>query len=166
LILLVMGVSGSGKTTVAKALAEQLGWRFQEGDALHPPQNVAKMAAGTPLSDADRWPWLTAIAAVIDGWRAAGVSGIVTCSALKRAYRQVLVGDRADVRLVYLAGSKALIAGRMAARTGHFMPAALLDSQLATLEPPGAEEHPIVMDIGPEPAVIVAELVRRVCPAV
>jgi len=166
LILLVMGVSGSGKTTVAKALAEQLGWRFQEGDALHPPENVAKMAAGTPLSDADRWPWLTAIAAVIDGWRAAGVSGIVTCSALKRAYRQVLVGDRADVRLVYLAGSKALIAGRMAARTGHFMPAALLDSQLATLEPPGAEEHPIVMDIGPEPAVIVAELVRRVCPAV
>ena len=161
-----MGVSGSGKTTVAKALAEQLGWRFQEGDALHPPENVAKMAAGTPLSDADRWPWLTAIAAVIDGWRAAGVSGIVTCSALKRAYRQVLVGDRADVRLVYLAGSKALIAGRMAARTGHFMPAALLDSQLATLEPPGAEEHPIVMDIGPEPAVIVAELVRRVCPAV
>jgi len=161
-----MGVSGSGKTTVAKALAEHLGWRFQEGDALHPPQNVAKMAAGTPLSDADRWPWLTAIAAVIDGWRAAGVSGIVTCSALKRAYRQVLVGDRADVRLVYLAGSKALIAGRMAARTGHFMPAALLDSQLATLEPPGAEEHPIVMDIGPEPAVIVAELVRRVCPAV
>lgn len=166
MILLVMGVSGSGKTTVAKALAEHLGWRFQEGDALHPPQNVAKMAAGTPLSDADRWPWLTAIAAVIDGWRAAGVSGIVTCSALKRAYRQVLVGDRADVRLVYLAGSKALIAGRMAARTGHFMPAALLDSQLATLEPPGAEEHPIVMDIGPEPAVIVAELVRRVCPAV
>ena len=161
-----MGVSGSGKTTVAKALAEHLGWRFQEGDALHPPQNVAKMAAGTPLSDADRWPWLTAIAAVIDGWRAAGVSGIVTCSALKRAYRQVLVGDRADVRLVYLAGSKALIAGRMAARTGHFMPAALLDSQLATLEPPGAEEHPIVMDIGPEPAVIVVELVHRVCPAV
>lgn len=161
-----MGVSGSGKTTVAKALAEHLGWRFQEGDALHPPENVTKMAAGTPLSDADRWPWLTAIAAVIDGWRAAGVSGIVTCSALKRDYRQVLVGDRADVRLVYLAGSKALIAGRMAARTGHFMPAALLDSQLATLEPPGAEEHPIVMDIGPEPAVIVAELVRRVGPAV
>ena len=161
-----MGVSGSGKTTVAKALAEHLGWRFQEGDALHPPQNVAKMAAGTPLSDADRWPWLTAIAAVIDGWRAAGVSGIVTCSALKRAYRQVLVGDRADVRLVYLAGSKALIAGRMAARKGHFMPAALLDSQFATLEPPEADETPIVVDIGPEPAAIVAELVHRVCPPV
>jgi len=166
LILLVMGVSGSGKTTVAKALAEHLGWRFQEGDALHPPQNVAKMSAGTPLSDADRWPWLAAIAAVIDGWRAAGVSGIVTCSALKRAYRQVLVGDRADVRLVYLAGSKALIAGRMAARKGHFMPAALLDSQFATLEPPEADETPIVVDIGPEPAAIVAELVHRVCPPV
>jgi len=161
-----MGVSGSGKTTVAKALAEHLGWRFQEGDALHPPQNVAKMSAGTPLSDADRWPWLAAIAAVIDGWRAAGVSGIVTCSALKRAYRQVLVGDRADVRLVYLAGSKALIAGRMAARKGHFMPAALLDSQFATLEPPEADETPIVVDIGPEPAAIVAELVHRVCPPV
>ena len=161
LVLVVMGVSGSGKTTVARGLAERLGWRFQEGDALHPPANVAKMSAGTPLADEDRWPWLAAIAAVIDGWRAEGVSGIVTCSALKRAYRAVLIGDRADVRLVYLAGDKALIAGRMAARKGHFMPAALLDSQFAALEVPGAEERPITVDIGPAPEVLVDALAAR-----
>ncbi len=161
MILVVMGVSGCGKTTVARALAEQLGWAFQEGDALHPPANVAKMSAGTPLTDADRWPWLHAIAAVIDGWRARGENGIVTCSALKRAYRAVLIGDRPDVRLVYLAGDKALIAGRMAARKGHFMPAALLDSQFAALEVPGAEERPIVVDIGPVPEVLVEGLVAR-----
>ena len=161
LVLVVMGVSGSGKTTVARALAERLGWRFQEGDALHPPENVAKMSAGTPLTDDDRWPWLEAIAAVIDGWRAAGQSGIVTCSALKRVYRAVLVGDRADVRLVYLAGDKALVAGRMVARKGHFMPPALLDSQFAALEAPGPDENPIVVDIGPKPQAIVDALVGR-----
>ncbi len=162
MILVVMGVSGSGKTTVARGLAERLGWRFQEGDALHPPANVAKMSAGTPLTDGDRWPWLAAIAAVIDGWRDAGVSGVVTCSALKRAYRAVLMGGRPDVRLVYLAGDKALISQRMAARKGHFMPAALLDSQFAALEVPGAEERPIVVDIGPAAGAIVDALVERV----
>ena len=161
MILVVMGVSGSGKTTVARGLAERLGWRFQEGDALHPPANVAKMAAGTPLGDDDRWPWLGAIAGVIDAWRAEGTSGIVTCSALKRAYRAVLVGARADVRLVFLSGDKALIAGRLAARKGHFMPPALLDSQFAALEPPGADEHPVVVDIGPEPAEIIETLLAR-----
>jgi carbohydrate kinase (thermoresistant glucokinase family) len=158
MILVVMGVAGCGKTTIARLLAERLGWRFQEGDALHPPANVAKMSAGTPLSDADRWPWLHAIAAVIDNWRAEGASGIVTCSALKRAYRDILIGNRPDVRLVHLAGDKPLIAARMAARKGHFMPTALLDSQFATLEPPGAEENPIVVDIGPDAEAIVAEL--------
>jgi carbohydrate kinase (thermoresistant glucokinase family) len=158
MILVVMGVAGCGKTTIARLLAERLGWRFQEGDALHPPANVAKMSAGTPLSDADRWPWLHAIAAVIDTWRAEGASGIVTCSALKRAYRDILIGNRPDVRLVHLAGDKPLIAARMAARKGHFMPTALLDSQFATLEPPGAEENPIVVDIGPDAEAIVAEL--------
>jgi carbohydrate kinase (thermoresistant glucokinase family) len=157
-VLVVMGVAGCGKTTVGAALAAQRGWRFQEGDALHPPANVAKMAGGTPLTDADRWPWLAAIAAVIDGWRAAGESGVVTCSALKRAYRDVLVGERPDVRLVYLRGDKTLIAGRMAARKGHFMPPALLDSQFATLEEPGADERPIVVDIGPPAAEIVAAI--------
>ena len=162
MILVVMGVAGSGKTTIARMLAERLGWRFQEGDALHPAANVAKMSAGTPLTDDDRWPWLHAIAAVIDGWRAEGASGIVTCSALKRAYREILVGGRADVRLVHLAGDKALIAARMAARKGHFMPTALLDSQFATLEPPGAEERPIVVDISPGVEVVVAEIEKAI----
>ncbi|MCC6717090.1 MAG: gluconokinase [Acetobacteraceae bacterium] len=157
-----MGVSGSGKTTIAKGLAAALGWRFQEGDALHPPENVAKMAAGTPLTDDDRAPWLAAIAEVIDAWRTAGASGIVTCSALKRAYRRVLVGDRPDVRLVHLVGDKALIAARMAARRGHFMPPALLDSQFATLEPPGPDENPIVVDISPAPEEIVAAILARI----
>jgi len=161
MILVVMGVSGSGKTTVARGLAERLGWRFQEGDALHPPANVAKMAAGTPLTDADRWPWLHAIAAVIDAWRAEGASGVVTCSALKRAYRDILVGDRADVRLVFLRGDKALIAARMAARRGHFMPPALLDSQFATLEAPGPDERPIVVAVDAAPEAIVAEVARH-----
>ena len=158
MILVVMGVAGSGKTTIARMLADRLGWRFQEGDALHPPANVAKMSAGTPLTDEDRWPWLHAIAAVIDGWRAEGASGIVTCSALKRAYRAILAGGRPDVRIVHLAGDKALIAARMAARKGHFMPTALLDSQFATLEPPGADEAPITIDIGLEPEAIVERL--------
>jgi gluconokinase len=161
MILVVMGVAGSGKTTIARTLAERLGWRFQEGDALHPPANVAKMSAGTPLTDDDRWPWLHAIAAVIDTWRAEGASGIVTCSALKRAYRDILIGPRADVRLVHLAGEKAVIAARMAARKGHFMPTALLDSQFATLEPPGADENPIVVDIGAEPEAIIQALEAR-----
>ncbi len=162
MILVVMGVAGSGKTTIARMLADRLGWRFQEGDALHPPANVAKMSAGTPLTDGDRWPWLRAIAAVIDGWREEGASGIVTCSALKRAYREILVGGHPDVRIVHLAGDKALIAGRMAARKGHFMPTALLDSQFATLEPPGAEENPIVVDIAPGAEAIVDLLMEKV----
>ena len=162
MILVVMGVSGSGKTTVARGLAARLGWRFQEGDALHPPANVAKMAAGTSLTDEDRWPWLEAIAAVIDGWRAEGASGVVTCSALKRAYRAVLLADRPDVRLVFLSGDKALVAGRMANRKGHFMPPALLDSQYATLEPPGPEERALLADIGPPAVVVIDRLVAEI----
>src|SRR5579864_5282138 len=104
-ILLVMGVSGAGKTTVAEALAARLGWAVKEGDLLHPEANVAKMHAGIALTDADRWPWLEAVAAWIDGHRAAGLPGIITCSALKRAYRKVVVGDRPEVQLVYLRGS-------------------------------------------------------------
>jgi gluconokinase len=158
MILVLMGVAGSGKTSIARLLAARRGWHFQEGDALHPAANVAKMSAGTPLSDEDRWPWLHAIAAVIDSWRAEGASGIVTCSALKRAYRDILIGPRADVRLVHLAGDKPLIAARMAARKDHFMPTALLDSQFATLEAPGAEENPITVEIGAEPEAIVAAI--------
>ena len=160
-ILVVMGVSGSGKTTVAAMLAGALGAEFLEGDDLHPRSNVEKMKGGTPLTDEDRWPWLRAIAARIDAWRAAGKAGVVTCSALKRAYRDVLIGGRRDVRLVYLRGSHELIHARMAARDEHFMPVGLLDSQFATLEEPGADERPIVVDVGGTPAETVAEIIRQ-----
>jgi gluconokinase len=161
MVVVVMGVSGSGKTTVAKLLAERSGWQFQEGDTLHPPANVEKMSAGIPLTDADRLPWLRKIAETIDGWRAHGQSGVVTCSALKRSYRDIIVGDRPDVRLVYLKGSHDLIRQRMAARHGHFMPSTLLDSQFSTLEEPSPDENPIVVDIGGPPEGIVGEIAER-----
>lgn len=160
-IVVVMGVSGSGKTTVASLLAERLGCAFQDGDDLHPRRNVEKMRSGAPLTDADRLPWLQAIARRIDGWRERDEAGVVTCSALKRRYRDILVGGRPAVSLVYLKGAQALIQGRLAARTSHFMPVGLLDSQFATLQEPAADEGPIVVDIGPEPARIVEEIVRR-----
>ena len=161
MILVAMGVSGSGKTTIGILLAETLGWQFQEGDALHPPENVAKMSAGIPLDDADRLPWLRKIAEVIDGWRARGESGVVTCSALKRSYRDIIIGDRPEVRLLYLKGSPDLIRQRMAARHGHFMPTTLLDSQFSVLEEPSPDENPIVVDIGGEPQEIVREIACR-----
>ncbi len=160
-VLVVMGVSGSGKTTVAELLAKQLGWAFQEGDALHPAANVAKMSSGTPLTDADRQPWLEAVARLIDAWRGRGENGVVTCSALKHAYRDILLQGRPDVRIVYLQAERALLEDRMAKRRGHFMPAKLLDSQLATLEEPGADEHPIVVHVGGTPESIVADVVRK-----
>ena len=157
-----MGVSGSGKTTIAQGLSRKLGWQYQEGDALHPPSNVAKMSSGTPLTDADRLPWLHKIASRIDEWRAAGVSGVVTCSALKRSYRDIIAGNRPDVVVVYPKGSQALIAGRMAERKGHFMPASLLDSQFRILEEPSPDENAITVDIERAPDAIVDEIVRRV----
>jgi carbohydrate kinase (thermoresistant glucokinase family) len=160
-IVVVMGVSGSGKSTVAMLLAHTLGWAYQEGDDLHPPENVAKMSGGTPLTDEDRLPWLRSIAAVIDGWRAAGQCGVVTCSALKRAYRDILLTDRTEVRLAYLRGSKDLIHDRMARRHEHFMPVALLDSQFATLEEPAEDEHPIVLPIELPPHELMTMLIRR-----
>jgi gluconokinase len=160
-IVVVMGVSGSGKTTVAKDLAAALHCPFLEGDGLHPPANVEKMRGGTPLTDADRLPWLEAIAARIDQWRARGESGVVTCSCLKRSYRDILIGDRRDVTLAYLRGSRALIEGRMNARHGHFMPVTLLDSQFATLEEPGPDEYPVIAAIDGTPAEIVADLLRQ-----
>ena len=135
-IAVVMGVSGSGKTTVSVLLSAALGCQFQEGDDLHPAANLEKMHSGTPLTDADRLPWLRKIGEEIDHWRARGESGVLTCSALKRAYRDIIIGDRSDVTLVYLKGSHDLIHRRMAARHEHFMPVALLDSQFATLQEP------------------------------
>jgi gluconokinase len=160
--VVVMGVSGSGKTTVGKLLAERLGWQYQEGDALHPAENVAKMSAGTPLTDADRIPWLHRIAARIDEWRRRGESGVVTCSALKRAYRDIIIGP--DVGLVHLRGSRELIGRRMAARKGHFMPTALLDNQFATLQEPSPEERAITVDVDGTPGEIVEEILRRLLP--
>jgi gluconokinase len=154
-----MGVSGSGKTTIGEALAARLAWEFVDGDDLHPPANVAKMHAGQPLDDDDRAPWLDAIAAHIDAWRERGISGVVTCSALKQRYRERIIGDRDWVRLIYLDGSRELIAERLATRRGHFMPASLLDSQFDTLELPGPDEYAIVAPIGRPVASIVAGIV-------
>ena len=157
-VLVVMGVSGSGKTTIAALLAGRLGWEYGDADDFHSPANVAKMHGGTPLTDEDRWPWLRAIAAWIDATRGAGRHGVVACSALKRAYRDILVGDRPDVRLIYLQGSKELIGQRQAARQGHFMPPGLLDSQFAALEEPGPDERPIVASVEPRPQEVVRDL--------
>src|SRR3954462_2501395 len=140
-----MGVSGSGKSTIADHLAARLGWRYEDGDRFHPANNVAKMSAGHPLTDDDRWPWLQAIADEIARLSAAGERAVIACSALKRAYREVLVHGRDDVRMVFLAGPQDLTAPRLAARKGHFMPQGLLASQFKTLERPGANERPIIV---------------------
>src|ERR1700730_6858715 len=125
-ILIVIGVSGSGKTTIATALAQRLDWPFKEGDELHPESDITKMHSGHPLDDRDRWPWLEKVADWIDGWRQVGTSGVITCSALKRSYRDFLTSGRPEVRVVYLHGDRTVIAARMAARQGHFMPTAVL----------------------------------------
>lgn len=149
-----MGVSGCGKSTVGAALSERLGVPYVDGDDLHPQGNLDKMAAGQPLTDADRWPWLDAVAGVL-----ARPPVILGCSALRRAYRDRLrAGAGGPVRFVHLAGSRAVLAARMAGRTGHFMPAALLDSQLATLEPPGPDEA-LTVDIDQPIGALVAEIV-------
>jgi gluconokinase len=160
-VVVVMGVSGSGKSTIASMLAHRLNWIFEEGDWFHPRSNIEKMHRGAPLTDEDRWPWLEGIAAWIDATRHAGNHGTVACSALKRAYRDILIGERPDVRIVYLKGERDLIARRLAARNGHFMPPALLDSQFATLEEPQPDEHPIVVSIAPHPREVVEQIVKR-----
>jgi carbohydrate kinase (thermoresistant glucokinase family) len=147
LVLIVMGVSGSGKSTVAEALNQHLHWPYQEGDELHPPSNVQKMHHGVPLTDEDRAPWLAAIRTWIDARVAAGEPGLITCSALKRSYRDGLVDGRRQVRLLYLQASKQVLQDRLERRAGHFMPASLLESQLQTLEPPGPDEHPLVVNV-------------------
>jgi gluconokinase len=148
-VLVVMGVAGSGKSMLAALLAQRLGWPLQEGDALHPQANVDKMAAGQPLDDADRQPWLRLVATWIDQRAADGEPGIVTCSALRRVYRDVLRRD--FVRFVHLTGDRRLLERRIQNRNGHFMPPSLLDSQLATLEAPGTDEHAITIDIALAP---------------
>lgn len=159
--IVVMGVSGSGKSTIASMLAQRLHWVYEDGDWFHPKSNIEKMHRGEPLNDEDRWPWLHAIAEWIDATRHAGGHGVVACSALKRAYRDVLIGDRRDVRLVFLKGDRELIARRIAARADHFMPTTLLDSQFATLQEPQADERPIVVSIVPHPREIVEAVVSE-----
>ena len=156
-VLVVMGVSGSGKTTVGSLLAGRLGWRYAEADDFHSEANVAKMAAGHPLTDDDRWPWLAAIAAWIDERIATREPGGVTCSALKRSYRNIL--HRPEVEFVYLEGSPELIARRLAARHGHFFKADMLASQFADLEPPAPDEPVVTVPIDGSPEQIAAAIV-------
>jgi gluconokinase len=154
-VIVVMGVAGSGKSTIGPMLARRLDCEFVDADSFHPAANVEKMSCGVPLTDEDRRPWLEAIAAWIDRRRAAGERGVVGCSALKRSYRRILAGERSDVRFVYLKGDRDLIARRMAARVGHFMPVGLLESQFKTLEEPGPEENPVVVSIDAKPQEMV-----------
>jgi gluconokinase len=159
--LVIMGVSGSGKTTIADKLAERLGWTFEDGDRFHPASNVAKMSAGHPLTDEDRWPWLQAISDEIDRVCGSGEHAVIACSALKRAYRNILVHGRGDVRIIYLNGTQQLIAERLAARKGHFMPPGLLDSQFKTLEPPQQNENPVTVSIDASVDAIVDDIIRQ-----
>ena len=161
MIVVVMGVSGAGKSVLGSRLAERLGCRFIDADEHHPPQNVTKMASGTPLSDEDRWPWLQAIADEIDRLSAAGERAVIACSALKRAYRDILVHGRDDVRIVFLDGTQDLIAARLAARKGHFMPPGLLASQFKTLERPGTNERPITVSIDAPVGAIVDNVISQ-----
>lgn len=156
--IVVMGVSGAGKTTVARGIASAMGWDFAEGDSFHPAANVAKMAGGTPLTDEDRWPWLHAIGAWLD--ERAGRSAVVTCSALKRAYRDWLRAGRPALRFCELDAGEEVIASRLAVRKGHYMPAALLPNQLATLEPLQPDEPGVHLATADSPAQTVRNALR------
>lgn len=164
-VLVLMGVSGSGKSTIALELQRVLGWPFQEGDDLHPPENVAKMRAGHPLDDRDRRPWLQAIARWIDARLEAHEPGIITCSNLKRAYREITIDGRRGVTLIYLKGEERLIGERIRHRPHRYMPPSLLPSQFETLEEPGEDEHPLVVNVHGSIAETVLDLLRRLAGA-
>jgi gluconokinase len=163
-MVVLTGVAGSGKTTVGAMLAGKLGWVYAEADDFHPKANLEKMAAGHPLTDADRWPWLEAIGRWIDARRAAHEPGVVSCSGLKRAYRDVLRRGRPNVRMVLLNGSRELLERRLLARHGHFMKATMLDSQLADFEPPAPDEGVLVVSIDATPPEIVDTILRALEP--
>lgn len=162
--IVLMGVSGAGKSTIGVRLAQQLGRAFLEGDAFHPPANVEKMRQGVPLDDDDRRPWLAAIAVAIDAARREHRSVVVTCSALKRAYRTILSAGHDDVAFVYLKGDKDLIGERLGVRAGHFMPPELLDSQFATLEEPTSDEHAVTLSVDDTPDRIVTAIAAMFAP--
>ena len=159
--VVVMGVSGAGKTTVARGISELTGLRFAEADDFHPAANVARMRAGVPLDDADRWPWLRALAGWMAERHAEGVSTVLTCSALKRAYRDVLRQGPAEVEFLHLDGAAELIRDRLDRRVGHYMPASLLDSQRAILEHLGPDESGVVLGVAAPPDELVRTAVAR-----
>lgn len=159
-VIVLMGVSGSGKSTIGRRLSRTLGWPFRDADSFHPAANIEKMSKGLPLDDRDRGPWLEAIAAWIDAHRAGATHAIVSCSALKRHYREVVIGRRSDVRLVYLQGSFSLIADRLSRRKDHFMPPALLASQFETLEVPSPEEGALTIPVRLTPKRVVERIIR------
>jgi gluconokinase len=158
--IVVMGVSGSGKTTLARGIADRMHWRFQEGDDLHPPANVAKMAHGEPLTDDDRWPWLDAVGRWIDAQEADAASCVVTCSALRRAYRDVLTAGRPQVRFCHVTADSDLVRHRVELRRGHYMPPSLLPSQLATLKPLGDDEPGVTVSAVGDPADVLDRALR------
>ncbi|MFS4504929.1 gluconokinase [Clavibacter sp. Sh2141] len=159
--IVVMGISGSGKTTIATHLTEVLGWTFAEADEFHPAANIEKMTAGTPLTDADRWPWLEAMRDWMTGEAGAGRSTVVTCSALKRSYRDLLRGADGDVSFVHLSGDPDLIRERMKSRSGHFMPASLLPTQISTLEPLQDDEPGLAIENVGTPDEVTARITRE-----
>ena len=162
MIVMVAGVAGSGKSTIGALLARELGWEFEDGDALHSAANIAKMHAGIPLTDADRRPWLGAVAAWIDQRAATGRSGVIACSALKRSYRDQLLAGRPELRMIFLEViSRDALAARLRGRHGHFFRPELLDSQLAAVEPPLPAERVIVVDDDNPPAEVVREIIQR-----
>lgn len=162
MIVIVAGVSGSGKSTVGEELAARLGWLYTDGDSLHPPENIAKMSAGIPLTDADRGPWLGAIGRLLDDRLGAGEQAVLACSALKRSYRDVLLGGRPEVVMAFLRISQELAAERLAGRHGHFFDPHLLASQFADLEPPGPDEPSVTaVPVTGTPAEVVAGIVSR-----
>jgi gluconokinase len=154
-----MGISGCGKSTVGSMLAEKMGMRFAEGDAYHPPQNVAKMSEGQPLNDADRLPWLKSMATDIKSWADNDIPAVLSCSALKKSYRKILTSGNPKVRLVHLHGDTQIVRDRMAKRRDHYMPPSLIDSQIATLEIPDERERVLTFDIADDPAKIVDQII-------
>jgi len=161
MIVMLAGVSGSGKSVIGTVLATRLGWAYEDTDALHPPADIAKMRSGVPLTDADRWPWLETVADWMDQRIAAGESAVIACSALKRSYRDYLYRGRAALRIVILKADPDTLAARLTTRRGHFFPPQLLQSQLAALEMPGDEEPTLVVETVRSPAETADEIIRR-----